>query len=178
MNVGISQLILGTLPVEEFLSQSAQAGYEVVELCMKNDGDLTPRTGNDDLQKIADQAAGHGVAIASMTHSHCTGNLLDSGEAQRTSIEQTVQGLEIAAKLGVRCTLHTLGRFTTVHLKDWKGGALNGGWTPLLEGEVDFAAMNHELRAIGYDGPMISEVEPALAPIDKTAKAIRTIIAM
>ena len=263
MNVGISQLILGTLPVEEFLSQSSQAGYEVVELCMKNDGDLTPRTGNDDLQKIADQAAGHGVAIASMTHSHCTGNLLDSGEAQRTSIEQTVQGLEIAAKLGVRCTLHTLGRFTTdlyyddayrngvaalkvlagtcekldvriaiefvwngflfspmemrrfldnigsthvgfyfdpgnmavyqfphhwvrivgnktfmVHLKDWKGGALNGGWTPLLEGEVDFAAMNHELRAIGYDGPMISEVEPALAPIDKTAKAIRTIIAM
>ncbi|MBN2452335.1 MAG: sugar phosphate isomerase/epimerase, partial [Lentisphaeria bacterium] len=29
-------------------------------------------------------------------------------------------------------------RTLRVHLKDWKGRALNGGWTPLLQGEVDF----------------------------------------
>jgi hexulose-6-phosphate isomerase len=63
-----------------------------------------------------------------------------------------------------------------VHLKDWKGRALNGGWTPLLEGEVDYAAMNRELRAIGYDGPMISEVPPKLASFQETADAIRKII--
>ncbi len=47
-----------------------------------------------------------------------------------------------------------------VHVKDWKGGALKGSWTPLLEGEVDFGAMNRELRLVGYDGPLISEVPP------------------
>ena len=65
-----------------------------------------------------------------------------------------------------------------VHLKDWKGRALNGEWTPLLEGSVDFAAMNRELRAIGHGGPMISEVPPSLAPLADTACAIRKIMAM
>jgi hexulose-6-phosphate isomerase len=65
-----------------------------------------------------------------------------------------------------------------VHLKDWKGNALNGGWPALLDGDVDYAAMNRELRAAGYDGPMISEVSPEDAPIRKAADAIRRIIAM
>jgi hexulose-6-phosphate isomerase len=65
-----------------------------------------------------------------------------------------------------------------VHLKDWRGNALNGDWTPLLEGDVDYVAMNRELRALGYDGPMISEVPPELAPLADTAAAIRRIIAM
>jgi hexulose-6-phosphate isomerase len=65
-----------------------------------------------------------------------------------------------------------------VHLKDWKGRALNGGWTALLEGEVDYAAMNWELRSIGYDGPMISEVPPSIASFQDTATAIRKIIQM
>jgi hypothetical protein len=39
--------------------------------------------------------------------------------------------------------------------------------------------MNRELRsAASYDGPMISEVPPKVAPIDATARAIRKIIAM
>ena len=65
-----------------------------------------------------------------------------------------------------------------VHLKDWKGGPLNGEWTALLEGEIDFASHNRELSAIGYDGPLISEVETSLAPIEATAKAIEKIITM
>lgn len=65
-----------------------------------------------------------------------------------------------------------------VHLKDWQGRALNGGWTPLLQGAVDYTAMNQELRALGYDGPMLSEVPPDLASFADTAAAIRKIIAM
>jgi len=65
-----------------------------------------------------------------------------------------------------------------VHMKDWRGNALNGGWTPLLEGEVDFAAIMRELRAAGYDGPLISEVEPSMASLDDTAKAIARIAAL
>lgn len=65
-----------------------------------------------------------------------------------------------------------------VHLKDWKGGPLNGEWTALLQGEIDFTSHMRELRDAGYDGPLISEVEPNLADLDATARAIEKIITM
>jgi len=263
MQVGVSQLIMQDVPLTEFLNQSAAAGYEVVELCMKQEGDLTPQKSDDDLKRLAEQVRAAGLEAVSMTHSHVTGNVLDSGESQRTAIEETCVGLRAAATMGIGCTLHTLGRLRSdlyydkayengitslkeiaktaeevgvnlavefvwngflfsplemkrfldeigserigfyfdpgnmavfqfphhwvkivgphikmVHLKDWKGSALNGGWPPLLEGEVDYVAMNRELRAIGYDGPMISEVPPSDASLEQTAEAIRKIIAM
>lgn len=64
------------------------------------------------------------------------------------------------------------------HVKDWKGNALSGNWTPLLEGTVDFPGVMRELRAAGYDGPLISEVSVTDATIEETAVAIRRIIAM
>jgi hexulose-6-phosphate isomerase len=69
-------------------------------------------------------------------------------------------------------------RIKHVHLKDWKGNALNGNWTPLLQGAVDFTKLMAELRTAGYAGPLISEVPEALAPLAETAKTIRKIIAM
>jgi L-ribulose-5-phosphate 3-epimerase len=263
MQIGISQLIAGDLPLAAFFEQAAQAGYEVVELCLRRQGELTPASTPPQLAAIVADAAAHGLRLASLTHSHCTGNLLDAGAAQQRSIEETVAGLRLAAALGIDCTLHTLGslrpdlyyddayqngvralqqiaetaeqlrvtlavefvwngflfsplemkhfldevgspsigfyfdpgnmavfqyphhwvrivgrHLKMVHLKDWQGRALNGGWTPLLQGAVDYAAMNQELRAIGYDGPMISEVPPELASFAETAAAIRKIIQM
>jgi len=263
MQVGISQLVMSDAPLAEFLRQAAAANYEVVELCMLPEGDLTPHSSDEELQNIVDQVRAAGLEAVSMTHSHCTGNLLDSGAAQETSIEETRAGLRAAAKMGIGCTLHTMGRMRAdlfyddayknavdslkkiaptaeelgvdlavefvwngflfsplemrrfleevgservgfyfdpgnmavfnyphhwvrivgphikmVHLKDWKGNALDGSFPPLLEGEIDYVAMNRELRAIGYDGPMISEVPPSDAPLEKTAAAIREIIAL
>lgn len=263
MQAGISQLIARDLPLATFYHQAAQAGYEVVELCMRQQGELTPQSAPEELAQIANAAVDHGLKLVSMTHSHCTGNLLDGGSAQQTSIRETEIGLRAAAQLGIGCTLHTLGRLhpdlyyddayrngvralqqiaetaeqlqvalavefvwngflfsplemkhfldevgspyigfyfdpgnmavfqyphhwvrivgahiKMVHLKDWQGRALNGGWPPLLEGEVDYAAMNRELRAIGYDGPMISEVPPDVASFADTAAAIKKIIHM
>lgn len=263
MQVGITHITAAEIPLAEFFQQSAAAGYEVVELCLRKQGELTLDSTPDQLMQIVTQAAEHKLEIVSLTHSHCTGNLLDSGEAQETSIRQTEAGLRQAAAMGVGCTLHTLGslrpdlyyddayrnavqslqriaetaealnvalavefvwngflfsplemkhfldevaspwigfyfdpgnmavfqyphqwvrivgkHIKMVHLKDWKGRALNGGWTPLLAGEVDYTAMNRELRAIGYNGPMISEVPPNLASFADTADAIRQIIQM
>ena len=263
MQVGITQIIASDLSTADFLQQAADAGYEVAELCMRPSGDLTPASDEAQLASIVAAAESAGVELVSMTHSHCTGNLLDSGEAQQRSIAETELGLRAAAAMGIGCTLHTLGRLRAdlfyddayrnaiaslkqiavtaekvgvtlavefvwsgflfsplemrnlldevgserigfyfdpgnmavfqyphhwvrivgrhvkmVHLKDWRGGALNGSWPALLEGEVDFVAMNAELRAIGYDGPMISEVPAGDAPWAKTAESIRKIIAM
>jgi hexulose-6-phosphate isomerase len=263
MQVGISQIIAGDLSLNDFLQQAAQAGYEVVELCLRRQGELTLASTAAQLDAIVAGARAQGLGLVSLTHSHCTGNLLDSGEAQQRSIDETVAGLRVAAALGIGCTLHTLGslrpdlyyddayrntvwalqqiaetaeqlhvnlavefvwngflfsplemkhlldevgspaigfyfdpgnmavfqyphhwvrivgkHIKMVHLKDWQGRALNGGWTPLLQGAVDYTAMNQELRALGYDGPMISEVPPDLASFADTAAAIRQIIAM
>jgi len=263
MQVGISQLIARDLPIIEFLQQAEESGYEVAELSLQHEGDLTLQSTPAQLAQIVETATTHHLSLVSMTHSHCTGNLLDSGEAQQTSINETKAGLQIAAELGIHCTLHTLGRLRPdlyyddayrngvrslqaiaeaaeernvalavefvwngflfsplemkhfldevgssrigfyfdpgnmavfqyphqwvrivgehikmVHVKDWQGRALNGSWPALLEGEIDYAAMNRELRAIGYDGPMISEVPPDVASFAETAKAIRQIIEM
>jgi L-ribulose-5-phosphate 3-epimerase len=63
-----------------------------------------------------------------------------------------------------------------VHLKDFR--RTGSVWTPLLEGDVDFAAIMRELRTIGFDGPLISEVESSLETFEATARKIGTIRAM
>jgi len=263
MQVGISQIVLPDLLMTDFFTLAASAGYEVVEVSMRPSGDLTPATGEQQLRQFTDQARSAGVELVSMTHTHLTGNLLDSDAEQQVGIDETRAGLRAAAEMGIGCTLHTLGNIgfdlcydeayrnaveslsqiaqtasqlnvtvaiefvwngflfsplemkqlldevgsphvgfyfdpgnmavfhyphhwvrilghhtKMVHLKDWKGTALNGAWPPLLEGDLDFAAINAELRAVGYDGPMISEVPPSVAPIEKTAEAIGQIIKM
>ena len=66
-----------------------------------------------------------------------------------------------------------------VHLKDWQGRAVNGGgWTALLAGEVNYPAVMTELRKIGYNGPLVSEVALKLAPWEDTAKVMRKVAVM
>ena len=63
-----------------------------------------------------------------------------------------------------------------VHFKDFKREGYQ--WTPLLEGDVNFPLVMAELRKIGYDDALLSEVSPRTAPIEETAKAIRQIMEM
>lgn len=75
--------------------------------------------------------------------------------------------------------VRALGKHTKrVHVKDWQGKALKGGWTPLLQGEVDYPAVMRELRAIGFDGALTSEVSTDLASLEETAQAIEEIKTM
>ncbi len=63
-----------------------------------------------------------------------------------------------------------------VHVKDFQRDGYE--WKPLLEGDVSFPLVMQELRAIGYDDALISEVSPGLASLEDTAEAIRKIMAM
>ncbi len=63
-----------------------------------------------------------------------------------------------------------------VHFKDFKRDGYQ--WTPLLEGDVNFPAVMKELRAIGYDDALISEVSPNIESLEATAEKIRQIMAM
>ncbi|HGJ67585.1 TPA: sugar phosphate isomerase/epimerase [bacterium] len=263
MKVGVSHLIAGGTPLDQFFKASAEAGYEVVELCVRRSGEVTPETTKDALKEIKKSANDCGLTIDSVCHSHITGNLLASGDAQKIAIEETKIGLEIAAELGAYCTLHTLGglnpdlyydeaykngiaslkaiaptaeklnvdlavefvwngflfsplemrnflnevgsnavgfyfdpgnmavfqfpqhwarilgkHIKMVHMKDWKGNALNGSWPALLEGNVNFPVVMRELASAGYNGPLISEVPEGDAPLKVTAESIRKIMKM
>lgn len=63
-----------------------------------------------------------------------------------------------------------------VHFKDFKRDGYE--WKPLLEGDVNFPAVMAELRKIGYNGALLSEVAPSIAGLEETAQAIRTIMQM
>ena len=263
MQFGISQLVAPNLPQEEFFQRAAAAGYEVVELCTAQKGPLSLQTYKKETARILDLSKQYHLPVVSLVQGHCSGNLLAGDNSQKTGIEETRQGLQVAADLGIKCTLHTLGRLSPelyydeayrngvaalktiaetaeklkvaiavefvwngflfsplemkhfleevgskyigfyfdpgnmaifqyphhwarilgrhikmVHLKDWNGNSLNGAWPALLKGNIDFKAVMKELHASGYDGPLISEVPPDIAPLEETAKAIRKIIEM
>lgn len=260
---GISKLILPELPLSEFFEKAKAAGYEAVELSVGKEGEITLGITDEKIKEINGLSEQYGLPIVSVVHHQCTGNLLDSGDMQKKSVEETIKGLEIAGALGAKCTLHTLGRLNKdlyydkayentvaslkmiapeakrlgvvlavefiwngflfsplemkalldevdgeyvgfyfdpgnmavyhfpehwvrilakyvrmVHMKDWRGNALNGCWPALLKGDVNFAAVMRELRAAGYDGPLISEVDPREATLEETAESIAKIIKM
>ncbi len=73
--------------------------------------------------------------------------------------------------------VNILGRhIKKVHLKDFRRS--DHSWPPLTEGDVDFPAVMAELRNIGYDDALLSEVDAGTAPFEDTAVAIRRIIEM
>jgi hexulose-6-phosphate isomerase len=63
-----------------------------------------------------------------------------------------------------------------VHFKDFQRAGYE--WKPLGEGDVDFAGVMRELRNLGYDDYVISEVSTDLASLEETAEAMRRVIAL
>jgi len=111
MKPGVTQLVVPReWSTPQFIKESAAAGYECVELALRNTGDLTPDVSDDVLKEIRAAADEHHIELASMVHGQCTGSLLAGGAAAETSLNETRRGLEIAAALSIGCTLHTLGR--------------------------------------------------------------------
>ncbi len=63
-----------------------------------------------------------------------------------------------------------------VHFKDFQRKGYE--WKPLLEGDVNFPAVMEELRNVGYDDALISEVAPRIDSLENTAEKIRQIMQM
>ena len=61
-----------------------------------------------------------------------------------------------------------------VHMKDFKRQGFQ--WVPLGQGDADFPGIMAELRALKFDGALVSEVDTGTAPYADTAAAIRKIM--
>ncbi len=103
MKIGITQIILGTMSLDDTLALCRDAGYEAVELVFSDDKDLRVDMGDADLRKVADQCRASAVEIGSViAQPQERGNLLspDKG-ARELCIKRLRRSVEIAAILGV-----------------------------------------------------------------------------
>lgn len=264
MKVGLSTIITPhEWSFDETLKQAAATGYEAVELCIRDSGDITLESSEADLKAMAGRAAAAGIELSSV----CPGVrnaprdlMTNDCEVWKQSLQTVERCLEITHTLGVDTMLLTLGALTDelyyneayanslkamqklapigeklgvniaieyvwnkfllspmefahfcddvasprvglffdtgnmvifgfpqhwvricgkhlmkVHFKDFKRPT---EWTPLLQGDVNFPAVMAELRKIGYDGALLSEVSPSTASLEDTAAAIRQIMTM
>lgn len=264
MKVGLSTIITPQdWTFDQTLKEAAAAGYEAVELCIRDEGDITLDTSEADLAAMARRAADAGIDLVSV----CPGVrnaprdvMTNDMAVWNESLETIKRCLATTKGLGIDTMLLTLGALTDelyyneayanslkamqllapfaedlgvniaieyvwnkfllspmefarfcdeagstrvglffdtgnmvifgfpqhwvricgkhlmmVHFKDFKRMM---EWKPLLEGDVNFPAVMAELRKIGYDGPLLSEVDPGLASLPDTAAAIRRIMAM
>lgn len=67
-------------------------------------------------------------------------------------------------------------RIFKVHVKDFRRG--EGAWVQLMDGDTDWPAVMAELRGIGFDGALVSEVGGGDDAMRETADRIRRIVAL
>jgi L-ribulose-5-phosphate 3-epimerase len=265
MQVGISCLILPSdWSLSDIVRETKKAGYEALELVLRDRGEVSLETPEAELRKLADYARDEGMYLASvcpslgemrpnLTHpdpqvrarsvdtfklamdavaAMGIDNLLvvPGGVTEDVAYDEAyfraLEGMQALAPhaeaVGVNLAIEyvwnkfllsplefarfcdevgservgfffdtgnmvimgypeqwarILGRhLMKVHFKDFKRQGYQ--WTPLLEGDVNFPAVMAELRKIGYDDALISEVSPATASIEATAQAIHRIMDM
>ncbi|MGD9519731.1 MAG: sugar phosphate isomerase/epimerase family protein [Armatimonadota bacterium] len=265
MQVGISCLVLpGDWSLADIVRETKAAGYEALELVLRDTGELSLETPEAELRRLSDYARGEGMYLASvcpglrekrpnLTHP-CPEIRAQSVDTFKRAIDAVValgvdnllvvpggvteevaydeayyralQGMQALAPhaeaAGVNLAIEYVwnkfllspmefarfcdevgsprvgfffdtGNMTIfgyaeqwarivgrhlmkVHFKDFKRAGFE--WKPLLEGDVNFPAVMAELRKLGYDDALISEVDPGTAPLGATAQAIRRIMEM
>jgi len=265
MKVGLSGIITpADWTFEQLLKETAAAGYEALEVCLRDEGELSLQTSEGELGALAARARDAGIELASVCASvrNSPKDIMtnDCG-IWKQSLDTIRRCLDATAALGVDTMLLTMGALTDelyyneayanglkalqlvaphaeqigvniaveyvwnkfllspmefarfcdevasprvglffdtgnmvvfgfpqhwvricgkhlmkVHFKDFKRQGYE--WTPLLQGDVNFPAVMAELRKIGYDGALLSEVAPSIASLEDTAAHIRQIMAM
>jgi L-ribulose-5-phosphate 3-epimerase len=265
MKVGLSGIITpGDWSTAELIDKAQAAGYESLELTIRDQGEIALATPDSDLRALANMGAERGMEFASVCPmiSQAPKNLMTNDrEVWEQSLQTVERCLQVTSALGADTLLLTLGALTDelyyneayanalkglqilapvaekigvniaveyvwnkfllspmefarfcdevasprvglffdtgnmvvfgfpqhwvricgrhlmkVHFKDFKRAGW--AWPPLLEGDVHFPEVMAELRKIGYDGPLLSEVDLGIASLEDTAAAIRKIMAM
>lgn len=114
MKIGITQIILGNMSLEDTLDLCQEAGYEAVELTFREGKDLSPHLSRTELEGVGQKCTAAGVDIGSVIASYSDrGNLLSLDAAERERcVKSLVRNLEIAGILGVGAILLHPGQLT------------------------------------------------------------------
>jgi L-ribulose-5-phosphate 3-epimerase len=101
MKIGVTQIVLSRMSLDETLDLCKEAGYEAVELSFREGGELDINMGESELKKVGERCAAAGVEISSVI-----GGYRDRGNM--LSLD-----LEIAGVLGVDGMLLHPGQLTS-----------------------------------------------------------------
>lgn len=263
MKIGVTQIILGTMSLDDTLNLCQDAGYETVELTFRDGKDLNADMSRSEIESVGEKCEAAGIEIGSVIASYADrGNLLSPDPVERESgVKSLVRNLEIAGILDVGGILLHPGQLTVsdtyqsvwdnligilkevapiaaqnkavigvenvwnkfllspkemrefvdevdsewvgvyldtanmmaygypehwirelgarirrVHFKDFDRQTHR--FVNLLDGDTDWPTVVHELRSIGYDGPVIHEVGGDHAAQVDLAERMRKIVAM
>lgn len=128
MKIGITQIILGEMSLEDTLDLCRQAGYQSVELVFNETKDLDVRLRDPELAKVRERCTAAGVEIGSVIATFADrGNLLSRDPAERDKLRRgLVRSLEIAGVVGAGAVLLHPGSLTVE-------GTYEEAWTDLRE---------------------------------------------
>lgn len=114
MKPALTELVLPKLPVPEFIATAKEAGFESVELAVRNSSEFpfSYSTTDEQLKTFSQASRELGLPIDSITISNASGHLLLPPDQARDAIAETIWALECGARLGATAALHTLGRCT------------------------------------------------------------------
>jgi len=114
MKIGVTQIILGKLTLDETLRLCRDAGYEAIELVFREGGDPDIHLGDAEVKAVGEKCRAAGVAIGSVIANYADrGSLLSRNPADHEKQKRcVVRSLEIAGLLGVDCTLLHPGQLT------------------------------------------------------------------
>lgn len=125
MKIGITQIVISRMSLDECLELCKDAGYEAVELSFREGGDLDIDMSESDIKKVGMKCAAAGVEISSVIGGYSErGNMLSLDPEERKKCSKSVKRiLEIAGTLGVDGMLLHPGQLTSAgtYQQAWDG---------------------------------------------------------
>ena len=103
MKIGLTQIILGGMSLDDTLALCQDAGYEAVELTFQEGKDTDINMSDSEIKSVSQKCAAAGIEISSITAGYSDrGNLLsiDAGERVK-GVKSLARGLEVGGVLGV-----------------------------------------------------------------------------
>lgn len=143
MKIGITQIILGDMSLEETLDLCAEAGYQAVELVFREGKDLHPDMSDGELAAVARRCAAAGVEIGSVIANYPDrGSLLSRQAAERQACCRSLaRSLEVAGVLGAGAVLLHPGQLTVE-------GTYEEAWDALRDALAEMAVRAAASRVV------------------------------
>ena len=142
MKIGITQIILRDMALDDTLSLCQEAGYEAVELVFTEEKDLNVDMSDAEIKTVGERCAGAGVEIGSVIANYAErGSLMSRDAAEQEKCRRCLnRSLEIAGLLGVDGILLHPGQLTAE-------GTYEEAWNDLRDALREMAAVAEKNQA-------------------------------
>ena len=108
MKIGVTQIILGNMSVDETIDLCQVAGYEAVELTVREGTDLHPDLSESELKSISAKFSAANIEIGSIAG--LKGNLLTLDNKERNEGKQALAQLQAPSKTLILTKMLTLAK--------------------------------------------------------------------